>query len=111
MNPEAHVSSPGIFIAVGYRGISTIVLLMTPPTLRLILIISVFNSNNMKKRRGWHPLSFRLQHFGNDLGWDRLCGFTGTVFGSGFLVERIGLHFVFVTIQEISNHESLAPTL
>jgi len=38
-------------------------------------------------------------HFGSGLGLDRLCGFTGTVFGPGFLVVRVGLHFVFVAID------------
>jgi len=38
-------------------------------------------------------------YFGSDLGLDRLCSFTGTVFGPGFLVVRVGLHFVFVAID------------
>lgn len=36
------------------------------------------------------------RHFGSDEGFDRLCGFTGTVFGPGFGVVRTGLHVVFV---------------
>jgi len=33
------------------------------------------------------------------IGLDRLCGFTGTVFGPGFLAVRVGLHFVFGAID------------
>ncbi len=44
------------------------------------------------------------------IGLDRLCGFTGTVFGPGFLVVRVGLHFVCGAIQKMPNNESLAPT-
>jgi hypothetical protein len=40
-----------------------------------------------------------FQHFGRGLGLECLSDFTGTFFGSGFLVVRVGLHFVFSAIQ------------
>jgi len=53
-----------------------------------------------EKAKGVAPTVIQTYlHFGSDLGLDRLCGFTGTVFGPGFLVVRVGLHFVFGAID------------
>lgn len=35
---------------------------------------------------------------GKGFGLERVCGFTGTVFGPGLLVVRVSLHFVLVGI-------------
>lgn len=49
---------------------------------------------------GWSELlgDFYLHLLGKGFDLERVCDFTGTVFGPGFLVVRTGLHFVLVAI-------------
>jgi len=45
------------------------------------------------------------------LGFERLCGFTGTVFGPGFFVVRVGRHVVLAIVYSPYQWGGLVSTM
>jgi len=52
------------------------------------------------RKRGVYPHFFR-----KGAGFERRCGFTGTVLGPGFLLTRVGRHFVLVDMMNILSNK------